>query len=128
IQQGTFESKPAAQLLKKFKPLYWFSAYLHCKFTTLVEHEEGGPYEVQYDEEWLAITQKLNCLSFDLLTWRLWWFLQELVSRQLLFYYVGEHSSDMQEIYLVNFLKQLHLTNPLIQFQTLLFQDSLFNY
>ncbi|KAL1106809.1 hypothetical protein V6Z11_D04G228800 [Gossypium hirsutum] len=27
----------------------------------------------------------------------------------------------MQEIYLVNFLKQLHLTNSLIQFQTLLF-------
>ncbi|TYG75067.1 hypothetical protein ES288_D04G234300v1 [Gossypium darwinii] len=42
IQQGTFESKPAAHLLKKFKPSYWFSAYLYCKFTTLVEHEEGG--------------------------------------------------------------------------------------
>ncbi|KAK8319903.1 hypothetical protein V6Z12_A13G275700 [Gossypium hirsutum] len=56
-------------------------AHLHCKFTALVEHEEGGrvakfvaldkclpgrkflqgPYEVQYNEEWLAITRKLNC-------------------------------------------------------------------
>ncbi|XP_040940261.1 uncharacterized protein [Gossypium hirsutum] len=62
----------------------YYSAHLHCKFTALVEHEEGGqvtkflaldkclpglkflqivdiesdpgPYEVQYDEEWLAIT------------------------------------------------------------------------
>ncbi|KAK8270364.1 hypothetical protein V6Z12_D11G190400 [Gossypium hirsutum] len=90
IQQGTLGSKPAAQLLEKLKPSYWFSAHLHCKFTALVEHEEGGrvtkflaldkclpgrkflqivdiesdpgPYEVQYDEEWLAITRKLNCV------------------------------------------------------------------
>ncbi|PPD74930.1 hypothetical protein GOBAR_DD28152 [Gossypium barbadense] len=85
IQQGTLGSKPAAQLLEKPKPSYWFSAHLHCKFTTLVEHEEGGrkflqivdigsdpgPYEVQYDGEWLAITRKLKCLSSDLPTWRL---------------------------------------------------------
>ncbi|TYG55638.1 hypothetical protein ES288_D08G000100v1 [Gossypium darwinii] len=62
IQQGTLGSKPAAQLLKKLRPSYWFSAHLHCKFTALVEHEEGGPYEVQYDKEWLAITRKLNCV------------------------------------------------------------------
>ncbi|KAH1075505.1 hypothetical protein J1N35_027833 [Gossypium stocksii] len=42
IQQGTLGSKPAAQLLEKLKPSYWFSAHLHCKFTALVEHEEGG--------------------------------------------------------------------------------------
>ncbi|KAG4193615.1 hypothetical protein ERO13_A07G233600v2 [Gossypium hirsutum] len=78
IQQGTLGSKPAAQLLKKLRPSYWFSAYLHCKFTALVEHEEGGRVtkflaldkclpgrkflQVQYDEEWLAITRKLNCV------------------------------------------------------------------
>ncbi|KAB2015076.1 hypothetical protein ES319_D08G000100v1 [Gossypium barbadense] len=42
IQQGTLGIKPAAQLLKKLRPSYWFSAHLHCKFTALVEHEEGG--------------------------------------------------------------------------------------
>ncbi|KAL1183815.1 hypothetical protein V6Z11_A02G208500 [Gossypium hirsutum] len=42
IQQGTLGSKPAAQLLEKLRPSYWFSAHLHCKFTALVEHEEGG--------------------------------------------------------------------------------------
>ncbi|KAB2011133.1 hypothetical protein ES319_D10G294200v1 [Gossypium barbadense] len=78
IQQGTLGSKPAAQLLKKLRPSYWFSAHLHCKFTALVEHEEGGRvtkflaldkclpgrkfFQVQYDEEWLAITRKLNCV------------------------------------------------------------------
>ncbi|XP_017640481.1 lariat debranching enzyme-like isoform X2 [Gossypium arboreum] len=85
--------------LKNSKPSYWFSAHSHCKFTALVEHEEGGevtkflaldkclpglkflqivaiesdpgPCEVQYDEEWLAIAGKF-CLSFDLSMWRLW--------------------------------------------------------
>ncbi|KAL1146652.1 hypothetical protein V6Z11_A10G000200 [Gossypium hirsutum] len=42
IQQGTLGNKPAAQLLEKLRPSYWFSAHLHCKFTALVEHEEGG--------------------------------------------------------------------------------------
>ncbi|KAG4168072.1 hypothetical protein ERO13_A12G001100v2, partial [Gossypium hirsutum] len=78
IQQGTLGSKPTAQLLEKLKPSYWFSAHLHCKFTAHVEHEEGGQVtkflaldkclpghkflQVQYDEEWLAITRKLNCV------------------------------------------------------------------
>ncbi|KAL1167165.1 hypothetical protein V6Z11_A06G247800 [Gossypium hirsutum] len=42
LLQGTLGIKPAAQLLKKLRPSYWFSAHLHCKFTALVEHEEGG--------------------------------------------------------------------------------------
>ncbi|TYI04178.1 hypothetical protein ES332_A10G000200v1 [Gossypium tomentosum] len=76
IQQGTLGNKPAAQLLEKLRPSYWFSAHLHCKFTALVEHEEGGQVTkfraldkclpgrkfLQYDEEWLAITRKLNCV------------------------------------------------------------------
>ncbi|KAK8338916.1 hypothetical protein V6Z12_A08G000100 [Gossypium hirsutum] len=56
--------------LKNSKPSYWFSAHSHCKFTALVEHEEGGevtkflagPCEVQYDEEWLAIAGKFSFL------------------------------------------------------------------
>lgn len=88
IQERTLGSKPAAELLGKLKPTYWFSAHLHCKFSALVQHGEGGPttrflaldkclpgrkflqivdvdsepgpYEIQYDEEWLAITRKLN--------------------------------------------------------------------
>ncbi|KAF9617966.1 hypothetical protein IFM89_039259 [Coptis chinensis] len=81
-------SKPAAELLHKLKPLYWFSAHIHCKFAAAIQHGEGGPvtkflaldkclpgrsflqvfeidsepgpYEIRYDEEWLAITRKFN--------------------------------------------------------------------
>ncbi|GAU27056.1 hypothetical protein TSUD_314180 [Trifolium subterraneum] len=88
IEEKKLGSKAAAQILEKLKPKYWFSAHLHCKFSALVQHgEEGlltkflaldkclpgrdflqiveiesepGPYEIQYDEEWLAITRKLN--------------------------------------------------------------------
>ncbi|XP_052881463.1 lariat debranching enzyme-like isoform X2 [Gossypium arboreum] len=42
ISKTSKELLEASLLLKKLKPSYWFSAHLHCKFTALVEHEEGG--------------------------------------------------------------------------------------
>lgn len=43
IQERTLGSKPAAKLLENLKPSYWFSAHLHCKFSSLVQHGDDGP-------------------------------------------------------------------------------------
>lgn len=90
IQEKTLGSKAAAELLEKLKPPYWFSAHLHCKYAAVVQHGESGsltkflaldkclpgrkflqiveiesgpgPHEIQYDEEWLAITRGFNSI------------------------------------------------------------------
>ncbi|KAK6131176.1 hypothetical protein DH2020_035080 [Rehmannia glutinosa] len=88
IQEGTLGNRAAADLMAKLRPSYWFSAHLHCKFSAVVQHGENGPltkflaldkclpgrnflqvveiesqtgpYDLHYDEEWLAITKKFN--------------------------------------------------------------------
>ncbi|GAB2293697.1 lariat debranching enzyme [Dionaea muscipula] len=88
IQERTLGSKAASELMEMLKPSYWFSAHLHCKFAALVQHgddgpvtkflaldkclpnrnflqvieidSEPGPFEIRYDEEWLAITRAFH--------------------------------------------------------------------
>ncbi|KAI3897605.1 hypothetical protein MKW92_022148 [Papaver armeniacum] len=90
MQDHTLGSKAAADLLERLKPRYWCSAHLHSKVAASVQHRENGPvtkflaldkclpgrkslqileiesehgpYEIHYDEEWLAITRKYNSI------------------------------------------------------------------
>uniref|UniRef100_A0A1D1ZEP1 Lariat debranching enzyme n=1 Tax=Anthurium amnicola TaxID=1678845 RepID=A0A1D1ZEP1_9ARAE len=43
IEERTLASRVAELLIGKLKPLYWFSAHLHCKFPAIVQHGVNGP-------------------------------------------------------------------------------------
>ncbi|KAG8748404.1 hypothetical protein FRC10_005951 [Ceratobasidium sp. 414] len=42
IEKGELGSPPMMDLLRSLRPLYWFSAHLHCKFEAVVNHEPAS--------------------------------------------------------------------------------------
>lgn len=52
IQNNTLGSYPAEFLLKKLKPLFWFSGHMHVKFAALYEHADA---ETDQETRFLAL-------------------------------------------------------------------------
>ncbi|XP_076459216.1 uncharacterized protein LOC143292634 [Babylonia areolata] len=90
VMDGSLGSPPAAELLHKLQPDYWFAAHLHVKYTAQVQHtrekctkflsldkclprrqflqvldfpdKEKGPVSISLDPEWLCLLQNTNHL------------------------------------------------------------------
>ncbi|KAK7113105.1 uncharacterized protein [Littorina saxatilis] len=90
ILNGSLGSPPAAEVLHKLQPSYWFSAHLHVKYAATVEHSPGkctqflsldkclprrkflqvidipdreaGPVKIKLDPEWLCVLKMTNHL------------------------------------------------------------------
>jgi lariat debranching enzyme len=48
VQDNTLGSPPLMQVLQTVRPIYWFAAHLHVKFTALVNHGRGDKQAQQH--------------------------------------------------------------------------------
>ncbi|XP_021697696.1 lariat debranching enzyme [Aedes aegypti] len=92
IEGHKLGSPPCDVLLRTLKPLYWFSAHMHCKFSALIPHDDGK------DTKFLGLDKCLPKRKF----------------LQVLDIECEEASSGVSLCYDLEWLTILHLTNHLI--------------
>lgn len=65
IEKGELGSPPAMNLLKRWKPRYWFSGHMHVKFTAVVTHDSESSLSQQTPPTAPA-NQNVNEISLDI--------------------------------------------------------------